>query len=212
MPSWLPLKAARLSSVCRSHMSPRCRRHSLFYLPHRRRLQPRRMKAALVANDVGVQAARSQLLSDDSSSQGRGEEGGAGGHREVSSHRGDGCAAGKSVRGCVRVEEALFWDFFSSLMELDLPVDAHLNVSSDISSPPVKYGPFRRRSPSLLAPSLLGDERLRFVSTEQIGGGKGLVTSVFKFWRRLRQKLLWRRRRRRVSDEWRVMLLRPSTF
>lgn len=118
--------------------------------PHRRRLQPRRMKAASVADDAGVQAARSQLLSDDSSSRGRGEEGGAGGHREVSSHRGDGCAAGKSVRGCVRGcawRKPSFWIFFSSLMELDLPVDAHLNVSSDISSPPVKYGPFRRPPP-----------------------------------------------------------------
>lgn len=78
---------------------------------------------------------------------GGGEEGGAGGHREVSSHQGDGCTAGKSVRGCVHVEEALFLDSFSSLMELNLPVDAHLNVSSDISIPPVKYGPFRRHPP-----------------------------------------------------------------
>lgn len=56
-------------------------------------------------------------------------------------------------RACVREEEAFFLDFsfifFPSLMELDLPVDAHLNVSSDISSPLVKYGPFRRCPPHL---------------------------------------------------------------
>lgn len=106
--------------------------------------------------------------------------------------------------GCVRAEEALFLDFFSSLMELDLPVDAHLNVSSDISSPPVKYGPFRRHppTPSHLPSSVMNGSGLCLLS--RLEGGEGLVTSVFKFWRRLRQKLLWRRRRRRVSDEWRV--------